>query len=373
MAQIFINYRREDSAYVCDRIYEKLREHFGKESIFFDIKSIPLGIDFDIALKEAAGECALLLAVIGERWLTVKDKHGHRRIDDPNDYVVKEINYFLGDNRVVIPILIEGVKMTDLETLPGVLTRLIVKNALDLGPGKYFDNDMKELISSIEKHLGIGDPIPTMPEKDIVHEVQQAINIVSMSPSPDTTKGIPLYQEEQIPFPAMLKRFLEINPSLKSISGREFIKHVDILGVNPDDFLITVDQHKDNSKQILAVSMHDKQSRLQIDDQDWKLNLLRFSRHRDNFIELYHNGDNSLKSPFREGSYGRNAPYSIVRYAVQQFPELKSTDPDLVYLGSLPQESQDLTGETFAGVRRRLAIYRFARWLWLWNHPRRGQ
>lgn len=135
--------------------------------------------------------------------------------------------------------------------------------------------------------------------------------------------------------------------------------------------IIIKNKKRENNIQVLIVGLKEKQSKLPMDGIDWKLNLMRFSRRRDNLIDLYHNGDNSLQSPYREGSYGRNAPYSIVRYAYRQFPELKSTDPDLIYLGSLSLSGGDLSVDTFKDVRRRLAIYRFARWLWLWDHPRR--
>ena len=42
MPKIFLSYRRQDSAGVAGRIYDRLRQHFGDDAIFMDIDNIPL-------------------------------------------------------------------------------------------------------------------------------------------------------------------------------------------------------------------------------------------------------------------------------------------------------------------------------------------
>ena len=90
MPKIFISYRREDSIGIAGRIYDRLCLKFGRESVFMDVDAIPLGVDFRQHLTDAVGQCDILLAVIGERWLTIAD-HGHRRLDNPADFVRIEI------------------------------------------------------------------------------------------------------------------------------------------------------------------------------------------------------------------------------------------------------------------------------------------
>lgn len=46
MSKILISYRREDSAHVTGRIYDRLVQQFGRTAVFKDVDSIPLGIDF---------------------------------------------------------------------------------------------------------------------------------------------------------------------------------------------------------------------------------------------------------------------------------------------------------------------------------------
>jgi hypothetical protein len=49
---IFISYRRDDSADVTGRIYDRLVQESGKKKVFKDVDSIPLGIDFKSYLAE---------------------------------------------------------------------------------------------------------------------------------------------------------------------------------------------------------------------------------------------------------------------------------------------------------------------------------
>ena len=46
MAKIFLSYRRQDSAGVAGRIYDRLRAHFGPDSVFMDVDYVPFGVDF---------------------------------------------------------------------------------------------------------------------------------------------------------------------------------------------------------------------------------------------------------------------------------------------------------------------------------------
>ena len=46
MPKIFISYRREDSQDFTGRLHDKLVDHFGETNVFFDVDSIPTGVDF---------------------------------------------------------------------------------------------------------------------------------------------------------------------------------------------------------------------------------------------------------------------------------------------------------------------------------------
>ena len=69
MSKILISYRREDSADVTGRIYDRLVQQFGQEAVFKDVDSIPFGVDFRIHLDAQVAKCEVFLAVIGQDWM----------------------------------------------------------------------------------------------------------------------------------------------------------------------------------------------------------------------------------------------------------------------------------------------------------------
>jgi hypothetical protein len=46
LATIILSYRREDTELMVGRICDRLRDHFGRDSVMMDIDSIPYGLDF---------------------------------------------------------------------------------------------------------------------------------------------------------------------------------------------------------------------------------------------------------------------------------------------------------------------------------------
>ena len=69
MAHITISYRRADSDAIAGRIRDRIAAHFGDESVFMDIDSIPFGFDFRDHIQEALAQNDILVAIIGPKWL----------------------------------------------------------------------------------------------------------------------------------------------------------------------------------------------------------------------------------------------------------------------------------------------------------------
>ena len=107
MPGIFISYRREDSCAYAGRLYDHLIEQFGKDRVFMDVDSIEPGVDFVEVLQNTVSSCDVLIAVIGQHWLTAADTEG-RRLDHPEDFVRVEISTALSRNVRVIPALVAG-------------------------------------------------------------------------------------------------------------------------------------------------------------------------------------------------------------------------------------------------------------------------
>ena len=73
------------------RIYDRLADRLGRESVFFDVDNIQLGVDFIDVLTKRVGACDALVAIIGKSWVSSVSKDGRRRLDDPDDFVRVEI------------------------------------------------------------------------------------------------------------------------------------------------------------------------------------------------------------------------------------------------------------------------------------------
>jgi hypothetical protein len=92
------------------------------------------------------------LAFIGDQWLTLTDRTGRRRIDDPQDWVVQEISAALQRGLRVIPVLVEGAEMPAGAELPSLLAPLVNRQALPLRHSS-FSADMTRLMAGID-HAG---------------------------------------------------------------------------------------------------------------------------------------------------------------------------------------------------------------------------
>jgi|RhiMetdeSRZDD1v2_1073273.scaffolds.fasta_scaffold06213_10 TIR domain-containing protein len=148
---IFISYRRADSADVAGRIYDRLTGHFGKSAIFKDVDSIPLGIDFKEHLKKAVSKCKIFLVVIGDRWLEATGSMQENRLHDPGDFVRIEIEAALNKKIRIIPLLVHGASMPAEEKLPPSLQKLIYRNGIPVRSDPDFHRDMDRLIAAISE------------------------------------------------------------------------------------------------------------------------------------------------------------------------------------------------------------------------------
>ena len=151
MAQkIFISYRRDDSAGYAGRLYDRLVNHFGADRVFMDVAGIEPGVDFVEAIEKAVGSCSAFIVLIGRQWLAVTDAKGHRRLDDPSDFVRLEVFTALQRNIRVIPVLVQGATMPLTQDIPEALAKLARRNALEISDVRW-DYDVGRLIETLDR------------------------------------------------------------------------------------------------------------------------------------------------------------------------------------------------------------------------------
>jgi hypothetical protein len=153
--KVFISYRRRETAGHAGRLYDRLSEHFGSERVFMDLRMEP-GVDFVQQIDEAVTSCDALLSLIGAQWLDMRDSHGRRRLDDPDDFARLEVEAALARGNVrVIPVLVQDAQMPVAEQLPESLAPLARRHAIELSDERW-DYDVGRLIEVLDRTLGPG-------------------------------------------------------------------------------------------------------------------------------------------------------------------------------------------------------------------------
>src|SRR5688572_5529862 len=127
MADFFISYRRDDTAPVAGRLFDRLSYQFPKGSVFIDVHSIPYGVDFREHIRRVLGRCHVVLALLGNCWLEAEE-NAMRRIDDPGDYVRLEIVTALSTGIPIIPVLAENARMPKEQDLPKEMAEFVYLN-----------------------------------------------------------------------------------------------------------------------------------------------------------------------------------------------------------------------------------------------------
>jgi TIR domain len=144
MNNVFISYRRDDSAGYAGRLADALEPMLGPGKIFRDVEDIHPGDDFVKAIEKNLKNAYAVLVVIGKNWLTAQDAEGLMRLNDPKDFVRLEIEMALKDNLQVVPVLVNNAVMPKPEELPESIAAIAYRQALEISDIRW-DDDVKRL------------------------------------------------------------------------------------------------------------------------------------------------------------------------------------------------------------------------------------
>src|SRR5271154_603991 len=102
MPSLFISYRRTDSPDTVKLIHERLKKRLPRWEIFYDHHSLPLGEQFPERLRAKVAAAAVVLVIIGPKWVETL----HERKGAAIDHVRVEVRLALEATTSVVPVLV---------------------------------------------------------------------------------------------------------------------------------------------------------------------------------------------------------------------------------------------------------------------------
>lgn len=90
-----------------------------------------------------------MLVVIGPRWVDMRE-NGVRRLDDPADYVRREVELALEADTLLVPVLVEGASAPEAGKLPPSIRALHRRNSVELTHERW-QADTDALVRQLEK------------------------------------------------------------------------------------------------------------------------------------------------------------------------------------------------------------------------------
>ena len=151
MPRIFISYRRDDTLDVTGRLHADLASNTGAGNVFKDVVSIDSSEPFEQQIFKAISRCKYLVIMIGPRWLEVRDENGDRRIDNPEDFVRREIVYAIEQNLKIVPVLVGDTSAPLRKDLPADLHPILDWQFRKLRPDPDFTRDAERILRQVKQ------------------------------------------------------------------------------------------------------------------------------------------------------------------------------------------------------------------------------
>ena len=109
--------------------------------------------------------------MIGPKWLEMKNKDGHRRLDAEDDHLRLEVETAIRSPATVIPVLVDGARMPARSDLPEPISELADLNAHTLADS-HWDYDVDRLL----KHIGP----PTAPDEQLMPQAWISVALTAL-------------------------------------------------------------------------------------------------------------------------------------------------------------------------------------------------
>jgi hypothetical protein len=140
-AAFFISYRRSQSGFAAEALRKELVGRFPERSVFMDRARLVPGQSWPREIQEAIRGCSVMLVLMGPQWADARNPDGTRRLDDPGDWVRREVETALRQpGTVVLPLLTDGAAMPAGSRLPETLADLCRRQSFALDGGHVAEN-----------------------------------------------------------------------------------------------------------------------------------------------------------------------------------------------------------------------------------------
>ncbi len=132
---VFISYRRSTSSYLARAIYMDLKQH--GYDVFMDVQSIDSGQFDQVILRQIEARAHFLILCTPGTF---------DRINDPGDWLRREIEHAMQHQRNIVPIMASDFKFDDATTqrFTGKIAELPRYNAINV-PYDYFEEALERL------------------------------------------------------------------------------------------------------------------------------------------------------------------------------------------------------------------------------------
>jgi len=121
----FVSYRRDDSRDWANLVTDTLQRQFGRAAVFIDTDNIRIGQEWTKKIEQALEYATVVIPIVGPKWLFLQNPDdGRRRLDSPNDWVRREIEDALTNDKEIIPVLVSGAQAPTPGQLPDSIKKL---------------------------------------------------------------------------------------------------------------------------------------------------------------------------------------------------------------------------------------------------------
>jgi pterin-4a-carbinolamine dehydratase len=150
---IFLSYRRDDTAAQALALKLELETQLQAAQIFLDTHTIQAGEKWPHQIEDALYIAEIVIPIIGKSWAG-SDSKGKRRIDDPKDWVHRELKIALEQkSAAIVPVRVGGARDLHRNELPVALRKLAEVQSLKIDLDQW-DTDVRTLVQLLKNKFG---------------------------------------------------------------------------------------------------------------------------------------------------------------------------------------------------------------------------